>query len=83
MTAFIAFLIAFGVTILIFLIECVFRGVKNKNNPNPLNSANQTGLDSSSETTTHNDTAQMEKTGPIFSDDMKSRNASVKSALEP
>ena len=80
LSAFVALSIAFGLTILIFIGECIFRHVKNKNGQEPSDNVGDLGSSAYAEDNTG--TEKWEKTGPIFSTEITSRNTSAKSTLE-
>ena len=80
LSAFVALSIGFGVTVLLFIGECIFRRVKNKNGIEVSHTIDDLGPSAYAENDT--DTARWENTGPIFSTEVATRNTSSKSTLE-
>ena len=80
LSAFVALSIAFSLTVLIFIGECIFPRFKNKNEQELSHNINNLGASTYAENDT--DTAAMENTGFILSIEVPSRNASAKSTLE-
>jgi len=80
LSAFVALSIAFSLTILIFIGECIFPSFKNKNELEISHNIDDLGPSTYAENETG--TSTMEKTGPIFSNEMDSRNASARNTLE-
>ena len=80
-TAFILLMIAFGLTALIFIAECIFRQYhKNNNLTTSSKKSNTTEASSYNMNTSKID--KLDKTGPILCHEMPSRMISAKTVLE-
>ena len=79
-TAFIALMIAFGLTVLIFIAECVYkRYTRNKNSFT--SSLKSNTIESRLYDTKTNEKEKLDKTGPILSHEMPSRTISARTVF--
>ena len=77
-TAFILLMIAFGLTALIFIAECIFR----QYHKNKISTRSSTKSDSTEATSYTSNIDKLDKTGPILSHEMPSRMISAKTVFE-